>query len=431
MKKSLTIIFAANALTLLSGVVTSLLTAWSLGPEGRGNLAVIVLWPNVVALLVGMGLPQAHRYFIARRPALLPMLFSNALIFAGVVGIAALVLAELIVPHLVGQRGPEVMWLVRVYLVNIPLALLYDVLVACLEGARQFRWAAAARVLFFGVQSGAYLTLWLTGHLTVRNAAFAMIAAQAANSLAALIGVCYALKPRWQPGWREWKIALAYGLRYHPGVVTAFTTLRLDQLLLGAMASSTAIGLYVVAVRLSEITTVLASSVSDVLMPEVAACERAEDSVRLLTRSLRRLLYVYLCVLAPLWVCAPLILRYAYGPEFLAATSALRLLLVASMMWSTGTLVNSGLSGLGHPGLSTIARLASACVTVVALLAWLPTRGITGAALASVVGYGVMLGVALFWLVRQRRVSLRDCLLPQRSDFPLDRLLAQLRLHFN
>ncbi len=431
MKRNLRIIFFANAFTLLSGVVTSLLTAWALGPEGRGDLAVIVLWPNVVALLVGLGLPQAHRYYLARQPESHSMFFSNALVFALVVGLTAFVLAELIVPHLVGVRSPEVMWLVRIYLINIPLALLYDLMIGCLEGERHFGWVAAARGIFFGVQSVAYLALWSGGHLTVRNAAFTMIAAQVINSLTAFTGVCYALRPKWQPGWAEWKLALAYGIRYHPGVVTAFTTLRLDQLLLGGMASSPAIGLYFIAVRLSEMTTVLASSVADVLMPEVAACRRVEESVQLLTRSLRQTIYTYLLVLIPLWLGAPVILRVAYGEEFLAATWTLRLLLIASLIWSAGAIVISGLNGLGYPGLSTIARLASAVVTVLALLYWLPTRGIVGAALASLLGYSVMLIVALYWLVRKQKVSLSDCFIPRRNDIPITRLLTNLRFRFN
>ncbi|HEX4946471.1 MAG TPA: oligosaccharide flippase family protein, partial [Blastocatellia bacterium] len=274
MKKSITIIFFANAFTLMSGVITSLLTAWALGPEGRGDLAVVVLWPNVVALLVGMGLPQAHRYYQARQPESFSMLFSNSLLFAAVMGALAYGAGELVVPKLIGVRNPEVVWLVRLYLFNIPLALLYDLMAGFLEGAREFKCAAAARVIFFGIQSVAYLLLYLTDHLTVRNAAFTMIGAQIVNTLTALIGVIYVLRPRWQPSWQEWTLAIGYGLRYHPGVVMAFTTLRLDQLMLGGMASSVEIGLYFIAVRLSEITTVLASSVADVLMPEVAASKQ-------------------------------------------------------------------------------------------------------------------------------------------------------------
>lgn len=431
MKKNITIIFVANAFTLLSGVITSLLTAWALGPEGRGDLAVVVLWPNVVALLVGMGLPQAHRYYLARQPESISMLFSNALLFAAAMGVLAYALAELIVPRLVGVRSPEVMWLVRIYLFNIPLALLYDLMAGFLEGAREFKCAALSRVIFFGIQSVLYVTLWLTNHLTVKSAAYTMIAAQIVNTLTALIGVIYVLRPRWQPSWTEWKMAMGYGLRYHPGVVTAFTTLRLDQLMLGGMASSVEIGLYFIAVRLSEITTVLASSVADVLMPEVAASKQIEESVQLLTRSLRQTIYIYLLVLIPLLLGAPLILRIAYGADFLAATGTLRLLLIASLIWSAGAIVISGLNGLGYPGLSTLARLASAIVTVMALLYWLPKYGIVGAAFSSLLGYSVMLIVALFWLIRKQHLSLWDCLRPQRDDLPVHRLLANFGFRFN
>jgi O-antigen/teichoic acid export membrane protein len=431
MKKNVTIIFFANAFTLLSGVITSLLTAWALGPEGRGDLAVVVLWPNVVALLVGIGLPQAHRYYLARQPETFSQLFSNALLFTVVMGAVAYGAAELIVPKLIGVRRPEVMWLVRIYLINIPLALLYDLMAGFLEGAREFKCAALARVIFFGIQSVAYLLLWLTEHLSVRNAAYTMIVAQLINSLTALIGVWYVLRPRWQPGWGAWKMAMGYGLRYHPGVVTAFTTLRLDQLMLGGMASSVEIGLYFIAVRLSEITTVLASSVADVLMPEVAASKQIEASVQLLTKSLRQTIYIYGLVLIPLLLGAPLLLQVVYGAEFLAASGTLRLLLLASLIWSAGAIVISGLNGLGYPGLSTLARLASAIVTVFALLYWLPRYGIVGAALSSLLGYSVMLVVALFWLVRKQRLRLWDCLRPQRGDIPLSKLLASLRLRFN
>ena len=428
MKKNITIIFLANAFTLLSGVITSLLTAWALGPEGRGDLAVVVLWPNVMALLVGMGLPQAHRYYLAREPSTFSMLFSNAILFAIVMGAIAYGVGELIVPRLVGVRSPEVMWLVRIYLLNIPMALLYDLMVGFLEGAREFRCAALSRVIFFGIQSVAYFVLWLTGHLTLKSAAFTMIAAQAANTLTALIGVLYVLRPRWQPSWSEWKMALNYGMRYHPGVVTAFTTLRLDQLMLGAMASSAEIGLYFIAVRLSEITTVLASSVADVLMPEVAASRQIEKSVQLLTKSLRQTIYVYILVLIPLMLSAPYILHLAYGAEFLAATGTLRLLLIASLIWGAGAIIISGLNGLGYPGLSTVARLASAIVTVFALLYWLPRRGIVGAAFSSLLGYSVMLIVALFWLMKKQKISLWDCLRPQSDDIPLSRMIANLKL---
>src|SRR6185503_16557924 len=157
--RNVKLIFSVNLLILLSGVVTSLLGAWALGPAGRGDLLVVVLWPPVVALLAGLGLPQAHRYWMAREPARISHLFSNGIIYALVAGGVALAVAELVVPHIVGQRSPEVMTLVRIYLVNIPAALMMDLMLGLLDGARRFGWAGAARGLFFGVQAAGFLVL--------------------------------------------------------------------------------------------------------------------------------------------------------------------------------------------------------------------------------------------------------------------------------
>ena len=419
--------FLANVMILFCGVVTSLLSAWALGPAGRGDLLVVMLWPPVCALLVTFGLDQAHRYWVARDPACVSTLFSNAILFAAVVGPVTLALSELIIPHVVGDRSPNTMWLVRIYLVNIPAALIQFLMIGLLEGARRFGWAGAARLMFFVVQAVGYFLLWIYGRLTVESAALTLILAQFSAMFLSLFAVLRELKPRWQPSWSKWKEAFGYGVRDYPGVVADFTTLRLDQLLLGGMAPSAAIGLYFVAVRLSEITAVLASSVADALMPEVAASE-AERAERLLGRSLRLTLYTHLLVLVPLWLAAPLVLRYVYGEAFLAATATLRILLLASVMLSVAGIMTSGLRGFGHPGLSTIGRLASAVVTVVALLVLLPRLGIVGAAVASLLGYSVTMLIALFWLVRKGELGFWGYLRPRREDLPLADLRALLKL---
>ena len=67
----------------------------------------------------------------------------------------------------------------------------------------------------------------------------------------AVVAVLRELKPRWQPSWPEFKRSWSYGMRDYAGVLADYTTLRVDQLMLGAMATNAAVGLYVVAVRLS------------------------------------------------------------------------------------------------------------------------------------------------------------------------------------
>src|SRR5262249_7716156 len=114
--------------------------------------------------------------------------------------------------------------------------------------------------------------------------------------------------------------------------------------------------------------------------------------------------------------------------SFVPATPSFRWLLVAAAVWGSGSILISGLKGLGFPGLSTVARFAAALVTIVALVALLPRLSIVGAAVASLIGYAVMAVVALVALMRTRQWNLVGCFKPQRHDLPIARLKSLLEL---
>jgi O-antigen/teichoic acid export membrane protein len=428
LKRNIKLVFSTNALMLGSGVVTSLLSAWALGPTGRGDLMVVLMWPAIFSMVAQIGLPQAYRFWIAKRPECVSALFSNAVIFTLLIGVITLVLAELLIPHLIGQRSPEVLRLTRIYLLVIPVHLLTDLTRGLLEGARRFTWVGALRLILFGVQLASYIVLWMTGQLTVASASYTMLVSLAASLVVSLIAVWRELRPKWQPNLSELGTTLRYGIRDYPGILTEFVNWRLDLMMLVGTASSAALGLYVVALRLADITSTLAGSVGDALLPEVAASTKADEATRVVTRSLRLTLCCHLLILVPLWIAAPYVLRFAYGEGFVEVTNVLRLLMFASVVWSAGAIVISGLNGLGHPGLSAIARIAAAVVMVVSLLTLLPTRGIQGAAISSILGYSVMFLVALFWLLRRREITLWECLRPRWDDVPLGFTPAGIRV---
>ncbi|HJZ81240.1 MAG TPA: oligosaccharide flippase family protein [Pyrinomonadaceae bacterium] len=420
--RNIKLVFSTNFLMLSSGVVTSLLSAWALGPAGRGDLMVALMWPAIFSMTAQIGLPQAYRFWTAKRPDCVSGLYSNAIIFTLVIGLLTLVLAELLIPHLIGHRSPEVLRLARVYLLTIPALMLTDLTRSLLEGARRFTWVGVLRLILFGVQLVSYIGLWSIKRLTVESATYTMVAAVVASLVLSLIAVWRELRPNWGPKLADLGMTLRYGIRDYPGVLTEFVNWRLDLIMLVGIASSTDIGLYVVALRLADITSVLASSVSDALMPEVAATKESDRATLMLTRSLRLTTLAHALVLIPLWILAPFILRFAYGESFVEVAEVWRLLMFASLVWSAGAVVISGLNGLGHPGLSTIARIAAASVMVVTLLAWLPTRGIEGAALANIAGYSVMFVVALICLLWRRKISFWECVRPRWEDIPRIRM---------
>ena len=259
--------------------------------------------------------------------------------------------------HLIGERSAEVMLLVHIYMVNIPAVIFLNLMRGLLEGTRRFGWSGAARSIFFTVQAVGFGGLWLAGHLTVASASVVMIASQLSSMVLAFVAVRQQLQPKWQPSWVEFKNSLHYGMRDYAGGMAEYTTLRVDQLMLGAMASNSAMGLYVMAVRLSEVTTYAASAVADALMPEMArfaqrrrgrSAARAQPAADYLCQRHRSDSLMAGCA------------KNAAGSfrrEFRAGCWRFRWLLVAAVVWSASTIVIRGFQGFGHPGLTTIARI--------------------------------------------------------------------------
>jgi O-antigen/teichoic acid export membrane protein len=426
MTRNVRLVFLTNALLLLFSVITSLLSAWALKPEGRGDLTIITVWLFVFSLVGTMGLPIAHRYWTARESAWQSEIFSNTVVYSLIAGLIMSGIAWFIIPLLTKGRSPEIIRFTQLFTLNIPVILLTEMLRGQLEGAKLFGWVGAARLSFIATQAVGYLIFYSFGWLTLENAILIIVVAQIICPLIMLGGVIKKLRPRWRFSFKVFREEIGYGLRSYFGIVTGYAVLRLDQIMLAIVAPSEIIGLYAVAVALAEITATLASSVADALMPEVAAANDPKASALLVGKSLRLMFYAHFLVLIPLWIAAPYILQIIYGESFLAATGALRLLLLASIVWSAGLTVISGLDGFGRPGLSSVARLASTVTTVAALFVFLPRWGIIGAAAASLLGYGTLLFVALFCFLRQQRIGFWEFLCPRREDISYEKIKALL-----
>lgn len=409
-------------LFLICSTATSLLSAWALGAEGRGELTIITTWLFVSALVGTLGLHYAQRYWVARQPDWTSEIFSNTIAFTFVASVVAIVIAWQLIPSVIGDQPASTIRLTQLFLLNIPIILLSEMLRGYLEGARIFGWLGAARLSFIGIQAVFYLVFYVFDRLTLETALAVIIGGQIVSVALMFAAVIINLRPAWRLSLTVFKAQLSYGLRSYVGILTEFAVWRLDQVLLTALAPSRVVGLYAVAVAIAEITATLAASISDALLPEVAASSDADASLLLLARSLRLTVYAQVLALIPLWIAAPFVLGWVFGADFVEATATLRILLCASIFWSAGLIVISGLSGLGNPGLSTFARIASAVTTVVALVILLPAYGMLGAAISSLLGYALMLAVGLFFLLRRKTLKPLNFFRPRRDDLTFAQL---------
>ncbi len=398
-----------------AGFLTNVIGARVLGGSAMGAAGVAMTVATISALVANGGLNIAAIYFLGRRPAeraeivrySVTLGLGAAAVAGFLVGVAAPILAGLFV-DLPGELFVAAAVLAAAIIgfeLTGSLVLGLDrrdayLRVQSIEGLGSLA-ATAAIVFLVSATAAGY----------VAAAAFAYLAAAAYATFVAGRTVRAGLLGFSGRFARE---ALALGLRGQAGNILQYLNLRLDLLLIPLFADLRAAGIYLVAVRMSEVVTQVASAGAAFLFPAVARDE--EGSVELTQRTTRLTLAVVIVIGAVIAVGADLLLTGFFGREFGAGATALRISMVAMVPLSITRLLASDLKGRGRPGIVSIGAAVALVATVVFNLLLIPAMGIEGAAIASLIAYA--LGACVLMAAFRRLAEASPwSLLPRASDF--------------
>jgi O-antigen/teichoic acid export membrane protein len=395
----------------LSALVAAPILARVLGVEGRGELAAAVAPMMLAATLATVGMPDALTYFVARRPEVL----RGALRFAGLLGTVAGILTTalivLLAPALsAGDSGLATMMTVA------SIAIVPALGVAALRGAAAglHQWGSVTLERSIGalLRTAGLVLLALVGWLDPLTAVLV-------TAYSPLLGALAYLPLRREarshaPSVKGGEL-LGYGGRVWAGAVAGLLLSRLDQVLMTVLAGSHELGLYSVAVNVSDVPLILTGAITGVIFTAEA---KLGDNARL--HAAARVagllsLTTALLLILPMAVWLP----WVFSQRFADATLPAAILLLASVAGTPGSLAGAALSARGNPGLRSISLLVACAVNVLLLLWMAPALGAVGAALAMLAGnllaaYG---NILLLW--RRHGVPPAGFLSLRRSDLVL------------
>lgn len=372
---------------LLLGVATTVLVARSLGPSGRGTVAVALSFTMLLVQFGTLGLSTANPFFTATSPADRARIVSNSVWLALAVG--ALLVAvglgvRLWLPVVV--RGVELTEM-AVALAAIPAALAAVFFQSVLLGEGRtvaYNLAELAlavlnfAVLFAGL---AVFGLGVTG-------AIALIAS--GNILSAL--TWFLLLARGGASIQPPDLELArrmfgYGFRIYIAAVLAFLVVRVDLLLVNAYLGAADAGRYAVAVALADAMYVLPTVVALNLFPRVARGLPYEASARVF-RSLA-LLYGGVCLASVPF--AVLFVPVLFGPEFSDATKLYLWLLPGIYGYGMLNVLAQHFAGRGFPLEAALVWFAGLGLNLAINFAFLESGGAFVASVASSAAYLLLL----------------------------------------
>lgn len=407
--------FAATASIQLVQAAIAIALARDLGPDGRGALAAVILWPTLIMTLGNLGLAQAATYRAAQARRL-GALVGSAL---AVVGLESLVLVGIgmaIVPLALSGHDPEVVRTGQLYLLAfVPLSLLALGMMSILNGLHRFRWFHGLRLLLVATTFAGVIGLSATGSMTIRSAAAAYAGAYLVTALLATAVAVRAAGEGLGVRLGTMRSLLSFGLRSHLSTTMWALNERLDQLVISVALSSASLGLYVVAVTLTSLTTLVGFSFALVALP-VLARVRGGPELRRTARAIAGATIGLGAVISiPLLLALPPIVELLFGESFLGSVGVGRVLLVAAMVFALNRVLEAFLQAAGRPLDASLGEAVGLAVTAAGLALLLPPLGIMGAGITSLLAYATS---AVFLVRRAARaldISPARLLAPDRE----------------
>lgn len=197
----------------------------------------------------------------------------------------------------------------------------------------------------------------------------------------------------------------AYGTRGQVGGLVQQLNLRLDFIILSALAGPAVVGVYAIGSKFAELIKVGTLAISYVLYPEFArqGWNRAAERAR---RLVPKAAGLSAAAAVPLFVMAGFVITALYGHSFHGAILPARIILAGLLLDGVAGVVTGYLYGIGRPGLNSWAMGVGLVFTVLLDVLLIPSMGAVGAAIASATAYTATTLALLFFLTRSSPVPM-------------------------
>jgi O-antigen/teichoic acid export membrane protein len=431
--------------TLIAAAAVSIVLARAIGPSANGTYALLLTLMNITVLVVCLGLTSGITYQVSHgkwavRQAF-PTTFRAALVLGAIGTTASFGFYALTRQTVMRAVEPH---LAVIAFVAIPAVLAWQFATAILLGRDRYESYASLQltyaVLILVCSAGLALLFGLTGAIAGMSAA-AIVTAIAAAWVLWRLAQRRTAPPGVEPetGKRHLARAFHFGIQAWLGNILQQANYRFDLLILAGYAVASHVGVYSVAVTITEIAWILPHGLQTVLFPRTANLDAAahagsltaEESNAAVARATRHSVLLLVpagLAVALLLVVVPLV----YGRGFDETVALGFILLPGVLVLGVGKVMGSVVAGRGKPRYMLYSGMLAAAITLILYFALIPPYHEWGAAAASTASYVLTTLIVVGYFRNVTRIPLRSALVPTRADVRnyLEALSA-LRLHLS
>lgn len=377
-------VFVSSVWLLLLNMGTGVLVARFIGPEGRGEQAAMILWPQFLAYTMTLGIPSSLVYYYKKNREHASSYFAISILLSIVLGIAAATIGVFLIPHLLSGYSPAIVLFAQISMIICPIALLSTFMGSALQAYNNYR------LLNLSKTSGPFITLLLIlllilfDRMTPTYTALAYLVSGFPVACLVFFVLYKELKVTFSTLKQRYKELFGYGIRAYAIDLLGAISTQLDQILVVAMLTPTQMGYYAVALALSKLPKIVQTTITTVLFPKASG----NDDKKVLDMTLISF-RIGLCITAICCIGAffisPTAIRILYGPEFLGAVAALQILLIREIVASGSSILMQYFMAKGKPGLVSVVEGAGIVSNIPLMLWLLPLYGLPGIASALLV----------------------------------------------
>ena len=393
-----------KGLTVSLGAITAILLARWLGPELRGELALILLTLSLATLIFQFGFPEASIYILGSNDH---ESRTNELVIIGI-GIAIAIIFIALTMLLVALISPinQELYIVLSFTGGI------SILVTFLRHtflAKKFFHLYNITVATEGiVYLAGIISLKLYGELNLINAIMAYVLSLLLALIVSMLFLDIDFSKK-QKGSIEiskvLKICIAKGKHFFIVGLGGFGTQRLNYFLLEQLSGIRSVGLFAAASTLPSFIGMIPQQVATVAYSHVATSGKEKSPLKIV-KSIIQVLFIGLFLTVTLLAFyADSLVVLVFGDEFSSIGDTMVVLCLAVGLSGIGSVCVNALSGFGMPQVGTYMTMISIPCLLIFGVILIPVYGLLGAALSLMITSLVTL---TFIMVSISRVSGRS-----------------------
>ncbi|WP_158967152.1 polysaccharide biosynthesis C-terminal domain-containing protein [Paraglaciecola sp. L3A3] len=410
-------VLKSKVTVLLCGVFTSIITARYLGAAGSGELATLIVIPDLLMIVGSLGIRQSAAFFIGKEKYSDEKIFSNVLGMWLITSLLCMLMSWVFLRYVTNSTFSTT--LILLALLPIPFALLSTYSSGVFLGKNKIKDFNSVNWIPNVVQLASYvllimlIPLGIEGALIGRALGYIIVIYFIWRKLTAIVPIKFSFDLK------VIKELLALGGIYAISLIIINFNYKIDVILLEKFSTLHEVGIYtkgaVIVEKLWEIPSLLGA----IIFARSATAKNSKLFSYKVAQLLRICFVVIFIACIVFFVFSELIMTTMYGDEFLASSQVQRILLPGIFFMTILKVLNMDLAGRGKPWLALYAMLPSLVVNIALNWLWDEKYGANGAAAASMISYTV--SAILFLIVYSRSVgiSIKEIFRYSTEDFIL------------